>query len=214
MTISNAVYSALWLQEEKEGAQVVGREMGWWRTDVEARRLWGSGLGSFLSFPGRLGLSIRELRLGGMGRGRRKQQWGHWELLDFGGPPGLEGNMLKGHGVTEAVSEQLPSGGHEWVLVMGPCLLLVGLWCQTLLGSVLCVILPKWKCGSWWPWQHVTMVAGSWEDIPRTKVDPGPTFSGENESTGRTLGAHLIYLYVHTLMYTHTYTCTHTLAHV
>ena len=58
------------------------------------------------------------------------------------------------------------------------------------------------------------MVAGSWEDIPRTKVDPGPTFSGENESTGRTLGAHLIYLYVHTLMYTHTYTCTHTLAHV
>lgn len=47
-----------------------------------------------------------------MGRGRRKQQWGHWELLDFGGPPGLEANMLKGHGVTEAVAEQLPSGGY------------------------------------------------------------------------------------------------------
>lgn len=48
-----------------------------------------------------------------MGRGRRKQQWGHLELLDFGGPPGLEVNMLKGHGVTEAVAEQLRLGG--WV---------------------------------------------------------------------------------------------------
>ena len=58
------------------------------------------------------------------------------------------------------------------------------------------------------------MVAGAWEDIPRTKVGPGPTLSGENESTGRTLETHLVYLYMHTLMYTHTYTCTHTLAHV
>ena len=55
------------------------------------------------------------------------------------------------------------------------------------------------------------MVGGAWEDIPRTKVGPGSTFPGENESTGRTLETHLAYLYMHTLMYTHTYTWTHTL---
>ena len=86
MMIINAVYSASWLQEEKEGAQVIGREVGWWLTDVEARRLWGSRLGSFLSFPGRLGLSIRELRLGGIGRGEESSSGDTGSCLTLGGP--------------------------------------------------------------------------------------------------------------------------------
>jgi len=67
--------------------------------------------------------------------------------------------MLKGHGVTEAVAEKLPSGGCVSA-GHGTLLLLVGIWCQTLLGSVLWAILPKWKCGV-----MVTLTAlddGSW----------------------------------------------------